>query len=50
MFKYIVVLYTKRAFKQKNRFVKRPRWHQVMNFGRWMHVTVYAGVHLVTFV
>ena len=40
----------KKGFQTKKRFVKRPRWHQVMNFGGWAHVIVYASVHLMTFV
>ena len=36
--------------KKNNGLVKRPWWHQGLNFGGWTHVTVYASVDLVTFV
>ena len=42
--------YTQKGLSnKKKRFVKRSRWHEVMIFGGWMHVTVYASVHLVSF-
>ena len=37
----------KKGFQTKKRFVKGPRWHQVMNFAGWTHVIVYASVQLV---